>query len=408
MGLIRAQWILDDERGPVSDGAISVEHGQIAHVATGKASIRRLANDLGEEPIDLGPGILCPGLVNAHAHLELTALGGRLAGEGPFSAWVGHLLRERAACAQSELAQGIRLGEQELLASGTTAVGEISSLAISPHWAVDSSMAVRLYHECLDAGDVARTHGAVADLREQLGATALPSAVSPHAPFSVSPDLFTELGELSEAGCLPITIHWAESPEEQEYLLYGEGPLAEFLGPAPRRPGLDLIDEAGLLGPRTSLVHGNYPAAGEPERLAAAGVSLVHCPGTHHFFGRDTFPLDLYRSAGVNLALGTDSLASNKALDMRREMALLRKAQPGLAPADVWGMATRGSARALDLQGKVGSLAPGARADMVLFDVESGQPEAIMDELTGACPPVTALYLEGRLQEGLPRAASAS
>jgi cytosine/adenosine deaminase-related metal-dependent hydrolase len=216
------------------------------------------------------------------------------------------------------------------------------------------------------------------------------------------------LGELSEAGCLPITIHWAESPEEQQYLLYGEGPLAEFLGPAPRRPGLDLIDEAGLLGPRTSLVHGNYPAAGEPERLAAAGVSLVHCPGTHHFFGRDTFPLDLYRSAGVNLALGTDSLASNKALDMRREMALLRKAQPGLAPADVWCMATRGSARALDLEGKVGSLAPGARADLVLFDVESGQPEAIMDELTGACPPVNALYLEGRLQKGLPRAASAS
>ncbi|HJM57577.1 MAG: hypothetical protein CMJ98_04790 [Planctomycetes bacterium] len=408
MGLIRAQWILDDKHGPVSDGAISVEHGQIVRVATGKASIRRLANDLGEEPIDLGPGILCPGLVNAHAHLELTALGGRLAGEGPFSAWVGHLLRERAACAQSELAQGVRLGEQELLASGTTAVGEISSLAISPHWAADSPMAVRLYHECLDAGDVARTHGAVADLREQLGATALPSAVSPHAPFSVSPDLFTELGELSEAGCLPITIHWAESPEEQEYLLYGEGPLAEFLGPAPLRPGLDLIDEAGLLGPRTSLVHGNHPAAGEPERLAAAGVSLVHCPGTHHFFGRDTFPLDLYRSAGVNLALGTDSLASNKALDMRREMALLRKAQPGLAPADVWGMATRGSARALDLEGKVGSLAPGARADLVLFDVESGQPEAIMDELTGTCPPVTALYLEGRLQEGLPRAASAS
>ena len=165
---------------------------------------------------------------------------------------------------------------------------------------------------------------------------------------------------------------------------------------------LDLIEEAGLLGPRTALVHGNLPAPGEPERLAATGTSLVHCPGTHRFFGRDPFPLEEYRRAGVNLALGTDSLASNTALDMRREMALLRQAQPGLAPAEVWLMATRGGARALDLQGQVGCLTPGARADLVLFGTESGQADSILDELTAACPPVSRLFLAGRSQEPLP------
>jgi len=408
VGLIRAQWVLDDERGPVADGVVRVEQGRIVQVVTGTAPIRRLVNALGEKPLDLGAGVLCPGLVNAHAHLELTALEGRLSGEGPFAAWVGQLLRERAGCKDSDLAGGVQRGAQELLAGGTTAVGEITSLAISPTWAGRSPMAVRLYHECLDAGDDSRTQGALEGVREQVAATALPPAISPHAPFSVSAGLFAGLGALAKAGALPITIHWAESREEQEYLLHGEGPLAEHLGPAPRRPGLDLIDEAGLLGPRTSLVHGNYPMAGEPERLAAAGASLVHCPGTHRFFGRDEFPLDRYRRAGVNLALGTDSLASNTALDMRQEMALLRQAQPGLNPADVWSMATRGGARALDLAGEVGGLTPGARADLVLFQVDSAEPEAILDELTAACPPVTALTLAGRLQEGLPRATSAS
>jgi cytosine/adenosine deaminase-related metal-dependent hydrolase len=71
-------------------------------------------------------------------------------------------------------------------------------------------------------------------------------------------------------------------------------------------------------------------------------------------------------------------------------------------------MATGGGARALDLAGEVGCLAPGARADLVLFQVESGEPEAILDELTAACPPVTTLYLAGRIQEGLPRATTGS
>lgn len=319
MALIRAQWVLDDERGPVADGVVQVDQGRIVQVVTGAAPTRRLVNSLGEKPSDPGAGILCPGLVNAHAHLELTALGGRLSGEGSFAAWVGHLLRERAGCKDSDLAGGVECGAQELLAGGTTAVGEISSLGISPAWAQRSPMAVRLYHECLDAGDGSRTAGALEGVGEQAAATGLPAAISPHAPFSVSPGLFAGLGELANTGALPITIHWAESHEEQEYLLHGEGPLAEHLGPSPRRPGLDLIEEAGLLGPRTSLVHGNHPMAGEPERLAAAGTSLVHCPGTHRFFDRDEFPLERYRRAGVNLALGTDSLASNTAMDMRRE-----------------------------------------------------------------------------------------
>ena len=121
MGLIRAQWILDDDHGPVADGAVRVEEGRVVQVVSGAASIRRLANAMGEEPLDLGPGVLCPGLVNAHAHLELTALGGRLSGEDPFASWVGSLLHERARCTRGELERGVLQGSRQLLASGAAA-----------------------------------------------------------------------------------------------------------------------------------------------------------------------------------------------------------------------------------------------------------------------------------------------
>ena len=98
--------------------------------------------------------------------------------------------------------------------------------------------------------------------------------------------------------------------------------------------GLDRIEAAGLLGRRTSLVHGNYPSSGELPRIARSGATVVHCPGSHAFFRREPFPLARYRRAGVPIALGTDSAASNGSLDMRREMALLRRAHAGLAPAE--------------------------------------------------------------------------
>jgi len=380
----------------MGNGAVHVESGQVVQVVFGEASLRSLASQLGSEVLDLGEGILCPGLVNAHAHLELTGLGGRLSGSGLFADWIADLLRERAQCSQEDLRGAVEQGAEALLSSGCTCVGEISSLGVSSEWAVHTEMAARLYHECLDAGQPDRTGSAIEDLEQRLAATDVPGAISPHAPYSVSPSLGAQLATMASQRDLPVTVHWAESEEEQEYLLHGRGPLAEHLGPSPLRSGLDLLEDAGLLGPRTSLVHGNLPSPGDPERLAASGTSLIHCPGSHRFFGREPFALDDFRRAGVNLALGTDSLASNSALDMRVEMALMRQDYPGLDPLEVWRMATVGSARAIGMQGQVGCLAPGARADLVLLEVESNQSRALLDELTAGCPVVSTLSLAGR------------
>jgi cytosine/adenosine deaminase-related metal-dependent hydrolase len=191
-------------------------------------------------------------------------------------------------------------------------------------------------------------------------------------------------------------MHWSETLEELEWMLHGRGPFAELLSDSPRLSGLDWIERAGLLRPGLSLVHGNLPQAGEPERLAARGVALVHCPGSHAFFEREPFPLDPYRRAGVTLALGTDSLASNSALDMGRELRLLRASAPSLSPAEAWELATLGGARALGLAGQVGELAPGARADFAVFELGEAGAEASLDALTAAEPRPAEVWIGGR------------
>jgi len=218
-------------------------------------------------------------------------------------------------------------------------------------------------------------------------------ALSPHAPFTVSPALWEGLGVLLAESGARVTVHWSETQAELDYLQRGEGPLAALLGPSPRTSGLDLLEAAGLLGPRTSLVHGNHPGPGEAARLAAAGVTLVHCPGTHRFFDRSPAPLGAYLDAGVSVALGTDSRASNADLDVRAEMAALRASEPGLAPDAVWRMATEAGARALGLE--AGRLSPGARADLAAFEVRGGGAEALLDELTAGTPPVRGTWIAG-------------
>jgi cytosine/adenosine deaminase-related metal-dependent hydrolase len=203
-----------------------------------------------------------------------------------------------------------------------------------------------------------------------------------------------------------VTIHWAETEAEGRWLRDGSGPLAALLGPSPRARGLTLLERAGLLGPRLALVHGNHPAAGELARIARARATLVHCPGSHAFFARPRAPIAAWLRAGVEVALGTDSLASNDDLDMYREMALLRASHPGLAPRIVWRMATLGGARALGWAGRVGELRPGAWADCVLLDTTARDDDALLDALTAGERQVQGVFVAARRARIAPGSAS--
>jgi len=201
-------------------------------------------------------------------------------------------------------------------------------------------------------------------------------------------------------GGLQWMVHWREKAEEEDWLRSGRGPFERLLRTSPRSGGLDLLERAGLLGPRTALVHGNAPARGELARVAASGAIVVHCPGCHVHFERPPFQLRAYLNAGVPIALGTDSLASNAALDLPRELRLLREAAPWLAPERALEMATRTAARALGLERAVGELVPRTRADLALWSCAARTRSDWLEALTLARARFEGSWIDGRPAAG--------
>lgn len=393
--ILAARAVLLDARTWVEGGGLLVERGVVLRVLRSRRAVLR-ARARAARCRELDGLVLTPGLVDAHAHLDLGALHGRLPAGAGFVAWIQALIRARAGLSRRELERGARAGARALLAAGATAIGDIDASGTSASLAPRLGPRMVIYREVLDAWDPARTAAALHGVRARLPLRALVyEGLSPHAPYTTSTALLAAARALAVRRHARLAIHWAESREEGRWLRSGGGALAALLPRSPRRTGLELLDAAGLLGPRTALVHGNFPHAGEPELLARRGVTLVHCPGTHAFFARPRFPLERYRAAGVPLALGTDSLASNDALDMRREMALLRRSFPRLAPADVFAMGTEGGARALDLP-SLGHARPGAAADLVAWRLDAHSHAAALEELTADVPTVERVFLAAR------------
>ena len=371
-------------------GGVLIRRGQVERVLEGRGAVERLASRESVRWTELERGVLTPGLVNAHAHLELSSLAGRVSAEGGFLPWVGRLLQLRAQSTPAELEQGLQRAVQGLLESGTTAVGDIDSTG-SVHSLEPNPLTIVAYRQVLDAGDAGRTAAALASVAHPLEVrSGVVEGLSPHAPFSVSEGLAAELARIARRRGLPLAIHWAETSEEERFLREGGGPYATAVRTQPGRSGLERLEAAGLLGPSTALVHGNAPGPGELELVARRGCTVVHCPGSHAFFDRDPFPVRSYVEAGIPLALGTDSAASNDDLDMRREMSLAAE----LAPApEVWRMATENGARALGQAGRAGRLEPGWRADICAFDLEAeSSPEGILDALVRSRPEVLGVW----------------
>jgi len=378
-------------------GGIRVAGGKIVGVYHSLAAVRRASRGSSERVLDLGDGVLAPGLVDAHAHLDLTELGGRLAGARGFVPWIGELLRRRGGLERADFERAARRGALRLLRTGTTTVGDIDSSGAGSSARRVGLRAV-VHRELLDAWDPARTRSALDRIARPLPRHALVTeGVSPHAPYTTSAELLASISKTAKERDLPVAVHWSETSEEVQWLSQGRGPFSKVLPAVPRCRGLELLERAGLLRRRTTLIHGNYPGRGEPAKLADAGICLVHCPGTHAFFDRPPFPWKRYERAGVPLALGTDSMASNEELDMRREMALAMQALPGLTPERAWRMGTDSAARAVGLGGAVGSLLRGRFADFALYEgVGARARRPLLEALVRGAGRVGAVRVGGR------------
>ncbi len=341
-----------------------------------------------------------PGLVNAHAHLQLKAVG-----DAPpnFVQWIGKVMAARGRTSLPELATTVRAHLAALLRGGCTAVGEIDNAGTSPRVLARANFAGRCYQEVTgfhlgrdDARSLLRT-------REQVGSDACPGGIAPHAPYSVSAPLF--------AACrsrrVPMAVHVAELPEEQQFLHTGKGSLRDLLAKLDRlprdftAPGLGAVrylERLGCLLPRTLLVHCQELERGDAARISAAGAPIVVCPGTIRYFGRVPPPVEDWLRRGIPVALGTDSRASNRALSMQDELAEATRLWPTLDPMRLLAMATENGARALSHR-SIGRIRRGARADFFAIPCTENPVAAVASFVHGALSPV-AVWLAGGKHAG--------
>jgi cytosine/adenosine deaminase-related metal-dependent hydrolase len=392
---------------PIPNGAIRITDGRLRWIGPW-AEAAPSATDL---RVDLGDAALLPGLVNAHCHLDYTQLRGLLAPPRSFPDWIKAILAAKAAWSDEDFARSWKDGATQLLRHGTTTVANIETQTAALA-SLRSSTPLRL-HSFLELTGVRlrRPPATLVDEAESL-LKSLPDhpggvGLSPHAPYSTVPELLSEAAARARRHGWRLTTHLAESREEFEMFMYRRGPMHDWLHN--QRPDADCgigspiqhAERHGLLGPDFLAVHVNYLWDDDARILASHGCSVVHCPRSHAYFRHQRFPSGILADAGINLCLGTDSLASTRVgtgsppeLSMFSEMAAYAAHDNTISPADILRLATINGARALGLEQELGSLAPSLRADLCAIPVHAANDE-IEDAVIHHTGPALATWIDG-------------
>jgi cytosine/adenosine deaminase-related metal-dependent hydrolase len=380
--VVSADWVLPVEGAPIENGAVAIEEGRIAAVGS--------AHELGAGT-HYPDAVIAPGFVNAHSHLEYAVYGGFGDGLGDFAEWIALHIQRKARIGWEEYVDIARFGAAQCLASGVTTVGDCSYSGATAVACADLGLRATVYLEVFGA-DAAAGLEHFAEIRQRVDgffSDRVRPGISPHAPYSVSLDLYRASAELG----LPVATHLSESPAEILYLMRGEGPwgaYSDLLVPHPGTTGARLMAEHGLLGEGVVAAHCVMLEQDEVELLAATGTGVAHCPRSNAALGCGVAPLTELRQAGARVGVGTDSPASAPSFDFFDELrsvllsARARAQRPGaLSAPEALELGTLGGARALGLDDEVGSLVPGKRADLTVVSMAES-PYAPIEDPAGA------------------------
>lgn len=366
--LIGATILTQDPAGTIIDG------GELAFDARGTITYLgplRGNDPTGENTVDLTGRILLPGLVNAHTHSAMTLLRGACDDED-LATWLGVVQAMEQHMRPADVAVGLELALVEMIRSGTTAFADMY------HWDADllglvvgAGMRVVAAHATFDFDTVGFAGLSPMDGRASLDHTEALAAefagedlvrmrYGPHAPYTCSPEMLTEVRRRAEANGLGVHIHLSESAHEVAQALehFGRTPIAH-------------AEALGLFEVPTLVAHAVHARPEEIAILAERGAGVSHNPASNLKLGSGIFPFRAMREAGVLGALGTDGAASNNSLDMFDEMRLATIIHRGVAQnptetagPDVLAMATREGAHAIGLP-DTGSLEVGKHADLI-------------------------------------------
>lgn len=335
-----------------------------------------------------------PGLVNAHCHLDYTRMAGMIPPRKSFADWIKAINGIKGSWTDANYQESWSEGARQLLHSGTTTVANVESAhSILPSIPFQTPLRVISFFEVIGIHPDRRPEDVLdpilsrADACHRAGHVQL--GLSPHALYSTTPELLARCRDAARARGWRLMTHLAESADEARMFAHSRGPMFDWLrsqrdmGDIRNISPTQMAAQAGLLNAEFLAIHVNYLVPGDVELLTCGQSSVVHCPRSHAYFQHTPFLHESFRKTGVNVCLGTDSMATVikdrdwvPGLDMFAEMRAFA-ANAGLVPAhSILGMATLNPARALGLEGLAGEISPGSWADLVALPCNCPVPEA--------------------------------
>jgi aminodeoxyfutalosine deaminase len=404
--ILRSRVIIPLDGPPIADGAVAIDGNKI--VAIGSAS--ELTRDAKDRVVDLGEVALLPGLINAHCHLDYTILRRAIDPPKSFSAWVQRINAIKRSLGPDDYLRSIARGFDGCIKWGTTTVCTIESFPeLMPHMPTPP-IRTWWFYEMIDVRHRITTDDVVAGALtffQNRSGTLSNFGLSPHAPFTASIELYRLSNDCAQAFAMPLTTHVAESREEREMFGEARGALYAFLAGI-GRPMQDCgsvspfghLWNAGAINSQWILTHMNELAEEDFSLLESiprpGRPTIVHCPSSHRYFNHTRFKWDRLQQMGVNLCVGTDSLASSDSLSLLRELRLLKTYEPQLTSEELLRCVTRRPARALWREGMLGVLKPGALADLIAVPV-SGTITDVYDQIVQHSRSIPWMMIDGKI-----------
>jgi 5-methylthioadenosine/S-adenosylhomocysteine deaminase len=360
---VSAEWVLPVDGPPIENGLVRYEGAELVEIREGRAEHH------------FEHAAIVPGFVNAHSHLEYAVYAGF--GDGrPFAPWIRTHVERKSRLRPEDMLAIARCGVVESLASGITTTADYSFSGAAATAAEDLGLRAIVYLEVFaqDPGEARRQFD---EKRDRVTETArVRIGVSPHAPYTCSLPVYEWCLSLG----IPVGTHLAESANEDEWLEHGAGPMKgiPILVPPTGKRSVPTLEP--VLGPDLLCAHCVEVRPEDVALLAERGVPVAHCPRSNALLGCGIAPLALMRDAGIVVGLGTDSPASTPSFDMFEEMrtavflARARDRRSNALGADgALRLATADAARALRVDGEVGTLTAGKRADLTVVSL-AGSP----------------------------------
>ncbi|PKN92693.1 MAG: amidohydrolase [Chloroflexi bacterium HGW-Chloroflexi-6] len=361
---------MDEEFTQYRHGALAISGDKIVAVGE-QAEIRRAYHS--ENSLDCGGKVLMPGLVNAHTHVPMTLLRG-LADDLRLDVWLmGYMMPVEREFVSPEFCRlGTLIACAEFIKSGVTCFADMYYFEDDVAQATaDAGMRGVLGQTVMKypAPDAASYEEALAMAREFIkkwkGHPLIVPAVSPHAPYTCTPDILRATAELAAEFDVPLHTHLAETAFEVENMRNENG-----------MPVIPYVKKQGLLDAKVLAAHCVHIDEGEMRTLLHAGAGVAHNPSSNLKLASGMAPVTKMLETGLNVGIGTDGPASNNDLDMFEEVrlaAFVAKTQsndPTSVPArQALAMATRLGAKAMHIGEITGSLETGKRADLILVDL---------------------------------------